>query len=71
MRASGRTLLTPATLLLTFVKELGEHFGSQHPALFGFIDSLGSLGLVWFSFREGREAFEKAASLEDRCCRED
>lgn len=26
--------------VLTFVKEMGEHFGSQHPALFGFIDSL-------------------------------
>ncbi|MBI2720275.1 MAG: ABC transporter substrate-binding protein [Rhizobiales bacterium] len=26
--------------VLTFVKELGEYFGSQHPALFGFIDSL-------------------------------
>lgn len=26
--------------VLTFVKELGEHFGSAHPALFGFVDSL-------------------------------
>jgi len=26
--------------VLTFVKELGEHFGSSHPALFGFVDSL-------------------------------
>ena len=26
--------------VLTFVKELGEFFGAQHPALFGFVDSL-------------------------------
>jgi len=31
---------------------------------FGFVDSLGALGLIWFSMREGREAFEKARSLE-------
>ncbi len=31
--------------VLTFVKELGEHFGSQHPALFGFIDSLEAVDL--------------------------
>ena len=34
---------------------------------FGFVDSLGALGLIYFSVREGREAFEKAAGLED-CC---
>jgi len=28
---------------------------------FGFVDSLGALGLIFFSVREGREAFEKAA----------
>ncbi len=27
----------------------------------GFVDSLGALGLIFFSVREGREAFEKAA----------
>ncbi len=32
--------------VLTFVKELGEHFGSQHPALFGFIDSLEAVDLA-------------------------
>jgi divalent metal cation (Fe/Co/Zn/Cd) transporter len=34
---------------------------------FGFIDSLGALGLIYFSINEGREAFEKAAGLEDGC----
>jgi divalent metal cation (Fe/Co/Zn/Cd) transporter len=34
---------------------------------FGFLDSLGALGLAWFSFREGRESFEKAAGRECDC----
>jgi len=34
---------------------------------FGFIDSIGALGLIYFSYTEGREAFEKAAGMED-CC---
>lgn len=34
---------------------------------FGFVDSLGALGLIYFSVSEGREAFEKAAGLEE-CC---
>jgi divalent metal cation (Fe/Co/Zn/Cd) transporter len=38
---------------------------------FGFIDSIGALGLIWFSYNEGKEAFEKAASLEDSCCDDD
>ncbi len=33
---------------------------------FGYIDAIGTLGLAWFSWREGRECFEKAAS--DRYC---
>lgn len=37
---------------------------------FGFIDSLGALGLIWFSYNEGREAFEKAAGMDD-CCDDD
>ncbi len=37
---------------------------------FGFIDSLGALGLIYFSVGEGREAFEKAAGLEDCDCEE-
>ncbi len=34
---------------------------------FGFVDSLGALGLIYFSIREGRESFEKAAGLECDC----
>ena len=34
---------------------------------FGFIDSIGALGLIYFSYSEGKEAFEKAAGMED-CC---
>lgn len=32
---------------------------------FGFVDSLGALGLIYYSVREGRESFERAAGLED------
>jgi len=32
---------------------------------FGLVDSLGALGLIYFSVSEGRESFEKAAGLED------
>jgi divalent metal cation (Fe/Co/Zn/Cd) transporter len=38
---------------------------------FGFIDSLGALGLIYFSISEGKEAFEKAAGIEDDCCSDD
>ncbi len=34
---------------------------------FGLVDSLGAFGLLYFSIREGREAFEKAAGLECDC----
>jgi divalent metal cation (Fe/Co/Zn/Cd) transporter len=37
---------------------------------FGFVDSLGAIGLIYFSYNEGKEAFEKAAGLED-CCDDD
>jgi len=37
---------------------------------FGFVDSLGALGLIYFSVTEGREAFEKAAGMES-CCDDD
>jgi hypothetical protein len=36
---------------------------------FGFVDSFGALGLIYFSYTEGKEAFEKAAGLDD--CSED
>jgi divalent metal cation (Fe/Co/Zn/Cd) transporter len=32
---------------------------------FGFVDSIGALGLIYYSYNEGKEAFEKAAGLED------
>lgn len=34
---------------------------------FGLIDSIGALGLAYFSLKEGKEAFEKANGLEDTC----
>jgi divalent metal cation (Fe/Co/Zn/Cd) transporter len=34
---------------------------------FGAVDSLGALGLIYYSVREGRESFERAAGLEE-CC---
>ena len=37
---------------------------------FGFVDSLGAAGLIYFSVNEGKEAFEKAAGLET-CCDDD
>lgn len=33
----------------------------------GGLDSLGALGIAWLSFREGREAFEKAAGKACGC----
>jgi divalent metal cation (Fe/Co/Zn/Cd) transporter len=35
---------------------------------FGLVDSLGALGLIYFSVSEGKESFEKAAGIEDDCC---
>ncbi|WP_317132392.1 cation transporter [Ginsengibacter hankyongi] len=34
-----------------------------------YLDNLGSLGLSYFSFKEGRECFEKAKSNKDCCCK--
>ena len=34
---------------------------------FGFIDSIGALGLIYFSYKEGRESFDKANGLECDC----
>jgi len=37
-----------------------------------YVDAVGSLGIAWYAFREGREAFEKAKSkslsCDDDCC---
>lgn len=38
---------------------------------FGFVDSLGAVGLIYFSVNEGKEAFEKASGMEDCCDDED
>jgi divalent metal cation (Fe/Co/Zn/Cd) transporter len=38
---------------------------------FGFVDSLGALGLIYFSVKEGREAFDKAKGIECNCEDED
>lgn len=38
---------------------------------FGFVDSIGALGLIYFSVKEGREAFDKARGLECDCEDED
>jgi divalent metal cation (Fe/Co/Zn/Cd) transporter len=32
---------------------------------FGFVDSIGAIGLIYFSIHEGRESFEKARGLEE------
>ena len=37
---------------------------------FGFVDSIGAAGLIYFSYNEGKESFEKAAGMED-CCDDD
>jgi divalent metal cation (Fe/Co/Zn/Cd) transporter len=34
---------------------------------FGFVDSIGALGLIYFSVKEGREAFDKANGIECNC----
>ncbi|MDX9697455.1 MAG: cation transporter [Bacteroidales bacterium] len=33
----------------------------------GYIDNIGSLGIAWFTFSEGRESFEKAKSNKMSC----
>ena len=37
----------------------------------GFVDSLGAIGLIYFSYNEGKEAFEKAAGMECECENDD
>lgn len=46
--------------VLTFVKELGEFYGSRHPQLFGFIDSLEATDLTspGLEFLEGSHFWE-------------
>jgi branched-chain amino acid transport system substrate-binding protein len=52
--------------VLTFVKEMGEHFGSKRPKIFGFVDSLEGVDLAspGLEFLEGTyfwEAFPRYA----------
>ncbi len=46
--------------VLTFVKEMGQHFGSQRPEFFGFIDSLEAVDLSTpqLEFLEGTHFWE-------------
>jgi branched-chain amino acid transport system substrate-binding protein len=46
--------------VLTFVKELGDFFGSQHPEIFGFIDSLEAVDIATpgLEFLEGSYFWE-------------
>jgi divalent metal cation (Fe/Co/Zn/Cd) transporter len=37
---------------------------------FGFIDSIGAMALIWYSYKEGKESFDKANGLED-CCEDE
>jgi divalent metal cation (Fe/Co/Zn/Cd) transporter len=37
---------------------------------FGFLDSLGSIGLIYFAIHEGKEAFEKANDIDSCNCSE-
>ncbi|MFC2151194.1 cation transporter [Bacteroidota bacterium] len=34
----------------------------------GYIDIIGSLGIAWFTFNEGKEAFEKVRKNKIACC---
>ena len=33
----------------------------------GYIDSMGALGIAWYAFREGKEAFDKASGGKSTC----
>jgi hypothetical protein len=33
----------------------------------GFIDTIGALGIAWYAFTEGKEAFEKAKGKACGC----
>jgi branched-chain amino acid transport system substrate-binding protein len=55
--------------VLTFVKEMGEHFGSKRPQVFGFIDSLEAVDIAspGLEFLEGTyfwEAFPRYAQKD-------
>ena len=35
---------------------------------FAYADSLGAFGIMWFAYKEGQEAFDKAANKQTKCC---
>ncbi len=53
--------------VLTFVKEMGEHFGSKRPEIFGFIDSLEAvdMGSPGLEFLEGTYFWEAMPRYAD------
>jgi hypothetical protein len=57
---------TRACLYLSVVL-LGASAGYELTGI-GSLDALGTLGIAWFAFREGREAFGKARGLACGCC---
>lgn len=57
------TLVCIYMSIVLLVSSLVYHFTG-----FGFVDSLGALGLIYFSINEGKEAIKKAVSLNDVCC---
>jgi len=71
----GKALNSPAILadaacsracLLLSVALLVASAGYELTGI-GYLDSLGSLAIAWLSFREGREAFEKADGMACSC----
>lgn len=34
----------------------------------GYLDAIGALLIAWFSFKEGRESFQKASGMSCKCC---
>jgi len=53
------------SVIVLIASSLYEFFGIK------YVDILGALGIIYFSFKEGREAFEKAKGIETCNCDED
>ena len=53
--------------VLTFVREMGEHFGAKHPKLFGFIDSLEGVNInsTGLEFLDGSHFWEAMPRYAD------
>lgn len=52
------------SVVVLIASALFEIFGLK------YIDSIGALGIIYFSYKEGREAFEKAKGLKSCSCDE-